>query len=61
LGMSYFLEDHGFAIRATGSWGNKGVVRAALNRMAVRRGFFGSLRNEKDFPVAIWVMAARPQ
>jgi SAM-dependent methyltransferase len=60
LGMSYFLQDHGFTIRATGSWGNKGVVRAALNRLAVRRGFFGSLRNEKDFPVAIWVMAERP-
>jgi SAM-dependent methyltransferase len=61
LGMSNFLEDHGFTIRTTGSWGNRSVVRAAMNRMAVRRGFFGSLRNEKDFPVAIWVMAARPE
>jgi len=25
------------------------------------RGFFGSLRNEKQFPVAIWVLAAKPQ
>lgn len=61
LGMSYFLEECGFdrETMITGSWGNRSCVKANLKTWA-RRGWFGSLSNEKDFPVQVWALAEKP-
>jgi SAM-dependent methyltransferase len=60
LGMKYFLAECGFPIERiqTWSWGNRDCVKANLNRWA-RRGWFGSLRNEPNFPVTVWVLACK--
>lgn len=60
-GMKYFLAECGFPLEdtITGSWGNRACVKANFSRWA-RRGWFGSLRNEPDFPVAVWALARKP-
>ena len=58
LGMKHFLDECGFpwdGIKAA-SWGNRACVKANFNCWA-RRGWFGSLRNEPDFPVVVWALA----
>lgn len=55
LVVSGFSEE-GLHIDA---WGNRACVKANLGRWA-RRGWFGSLENEPDFPVAVWALARRP-
>jgi SAM-dependent methyltransferase len=59
-GMKYFLAECGFPLErtVTGSWGNRACVKANFTRWA-RRGWFGSLRNEPDFPVAVWALAQK--
>ena len=59
-GLSFFLQEAGFEERniQVGSWGNRACVRANLARWR-KRGFFGSLRNEPDFPVMVWAFAQR--
>lgn len=57
-GLSYFLQECGFpeeGIR-TGSWGNRACLVANLTKWR-KRGFFGSLANEPDFPVMVWAFA----
>jgi SAM-dependent methyltransferase len=58
MGMQYFLADAGFPLERirTGSWGNRQCVKANFSKWA-RRGWFGSLKNEPDFPVAVWALA----
>ena len=60
-GMKYFLAESGFPLEntRTGSWGNRACVKANFNRWA-RRGWFGSLKNEPNFPVAVWALAQKP-
>lgn len=59
-GLSYLLQECGFAagdIR-TDSWGNRRCV--ASNFKAWRkRGFFGSLANEPNYPVMVWAFARK--
>lgn len=59
-GLRHFLAECGFPLERirTGSWGNRACVRANFRRW-VRRGWFGSLANEPDFPVAVWALAPR--
>jgi SAM-dependent methyltransferase len=59
-GLSYLLQEGGFAADAieTNSWGNRSCVKANLNRWR-RRGPFGSLRNERKFPVMVWAWATK--
>jgi SAM-dependent methyltransferase len=59
-GIRYFLMECGFPEDGivTGSWGNRACVKANFNRWA-RRGWLGSLRNEPDFPVAVWALARK--
>jgi SAM-dependent methyltransferase len=61
-GMKYFLAECGFTLEdvRTGSWGNLSCVKANLkpNRWA-RRGWFGSLRNDPNFPVTVWAFAKK--
>ena len=59
-GLKHFLAESGFPIEdiQTGAWGNRACVRANFRRW-VRKGWLGSLRNEPDFPVAVWALARR--
>lgn len=61
IGLRHFLAECGFALEGirTGSWGNRACVRANFKTWA-RRGWFGSLTNEPDFPVAVWALATKP-
>jgi len=59
-GLRFLLQECGFAdedIQAD-SWGNRSCVRGNLNRWR-RRGFFGSLENEPDYPVMVWAFARK--
>jgi SAM-dependent methyltransferase len=60
LGMRYFLAECGFPLETirTSQWGNRSCVKANFNHWA-RRGWFGSLRNEANFPVVVWALAQR--
>lgn len=61
-GLSYLLQECGFAeddIR-THSWGNRRCLKANLTAWR-KRGFFGSLANEADFPVMVWAFAKRAE
>jgi SAM-dependent methyltransferase len=59
-GMKYFLAECGFPIDSiqTDSWGNRACVKANFHKWS-RRGWFGSLKNEPDFPVAVWALARK--
>ena len=61
-GLKHFLAEGGFPLEqtVTGAWGNRACVKANFTRWA-RRGWFGSLRNEADFPVTVWALARKPQ
>jgi len=60
-GLSCLLQSAGFRKEdiKTDSWGNRSCVKANLNKWA-QRGFFGSLKNEPEFPVEVWAFAQRP-
>ncbi len=60
-GIKYFLAECGFPLEdtVTDSWGNRACVKANFSHWA-RRGWFGSLRNEPEFPVAVWALARKP-
>lgn len=59
-GMKYFLAECGFPMESikTWSWGNRACVKANFKRWA-RRGWFGSLKNEPDFPIVVWALAQK--
>ncbi|WP_342167391.1 class I SAM-dependent methyltransferase [Methylobacterium sp. SD21] len=59
-GLSYLLQECGFAaedIHAK-SWGNRACVTGNFRKWR-KRGFFGSLKNEPDFPVMVWAFARK--
>ncbi len=61
-GLTYLLEEAGFPhehIQAD-AWGNRACLKANLSGWR-KRGFFGSLRNETNFPVMVWAFATKPQ
>jgi SAM-dependent methyltransferase len=60
-GLSCLLQECGFeaAMIETHSWGNRRCLVANLARWR-RRGWFGSLKNEPDFPVMVWAFAQKP-
>ena len=57
-GLGYFLEECGFdpAGITTDAWGNRACLKANLTAWR-KRGLFGSLTNEPDFPVVVWAFA----
>lgn len=59
-GLFHFLEECGFPGDGieTASWGNRSCVKANFTRWR-RRGFFGSLRNEPQFPCQVWAFAQK--
>ncbi|MFQ5659343.1 MAG: methyltransferase domain-containing protein [Gammaproteobacteria bacterium] len=60
-GIKYFLAECGFDIRhvRTGSWGNRACVRANFSVWMPYRRLFHSLRNDPEFPVAVWALARK--
>jgi SAM-dependent methyltransferase len=61
-GIKYFLGECGFDEDKiiTGAWGNRSYVRRHLWwPWGPRRGFFGSLKNQPDFPVVVWAFAQK--
>lgn len=61
-GLSCFLQEAA-AFPETNikvsAWGNLACVKANLTRWR-KRGFFGSLRNEPEYPVMVWAFAMKP-
>jgi SAM-dependent methyltransferase len=59
-GLSYFLQEAGFPAGGITSegWGNRACLKANLTRWR-KRGFFGSLKNEPEFPVMVWAFARK--
>lgn len=57
-GLSHLLQEAGFPASGirTESWGNRACAKANFHRWR-KRGFFGSLSNEPDFPVMVWALA----
>lgn len=61
-GLSYLLQECGFEAHniETGAWGNRSCLKANLTSWR-KRGFFGSLKNEPDYPVMVWAFARKPE
>lgn len=59
-GLSYLLQECGFAAKDIDAkaWGNRACVVGNFHKWR-KRGFFGSLRNEPDFPVMVWAFARK--
>lgn len=59
-GLSFFLQECGFPESGimTDSWGNRACVVANFKTWR-KRGFFGSLQNEPNFPVMVWAFAQK--
>lgn len=59
-GLSCLLQEGGFRPEdiETRSWGNRACVVGNFSRWR-KRGFFGSRRNEPNFPVMVWAYARR--
>jgi 2-polyprenyl-3-methyl-5-hydroxy-6-metoxy-1,4-benzoquinol methylase len=57
LGLRYLLNECGFPIVETGSWDNQSCVRASFRRWVRYVPWRHSLRNEPNFPVAVWAFA----
>lgn len=59
-GLSYLLQECGFeaANIRTESWGNRSCLKGNLTRWR-KRGFFGSLKNEADYPIMVWAFAKK--
>ncbi len=60
-GLKYFLAECGFDLHEirTGSWGNRACALANLVGSPSYRPGVHSLKNEPDFPVAVWALARR--
>lgn len=60
-GLRYFLAECGWDLKCiqSGSWGNRAYIKAHMDGTWPRRGILGSLKNEPDWPVAVWAFAQR--
>jgi SAM-dependent methyltransferase len=59
-GLFCLLEEAGFPadLIRTKAWGNRACIKANLEHWR-KRGFFGSLKNEPEFPVMVWAFAQK--
>ena len=61
-GLRYFLAECGFELEQviTGSWGNRSCVKANLRpNHWESRGWRSFLKNEREYPVAVWAIAKK--
>ena len=61
LGIKYLFSESGFKLEriTTGSWGNRSCVVANFNGWARWIPFVHSLKNEKEFPITVWIFAQK--
>jgi SAM-dependent methyltransferase len=59
-GMRHLLAEAGFDLEdiRTGSWGNRACAKLNFRKFSPR-GWTRSLKNEPDFPVAVWALARK--
>lgn len=59
-GLSFLLQEAGFEAECirTDQWGNRACLKANLVKWR-KRGFFGSLKNEPNYPVMVWAFAQK--
>ena len=62
LGLRHLLAECGFELEQiqTGSWGNRGSVRASFRSWRSYVPWLHSLKNEKHFPQVVWALARKP-
>ena len=60
-GLKYFLAECGFPLERiqVGAWGNRACAITNLYRFVAYRPRVHSLKNEPDFPVAVWALAQK--
>jgi SAM-dependent methyltransferase len=61
VGIRHLLAEGGFDIDriATGSWGNRACVRSNFLRWTIYNRWLHSLKNEPDYPIAVWALARK--
>ena len=61
-GMSYLLQDCGFAAEniKTESWGNRACLKANLKKWRMY-GWYRPLRNQPNYPIMVWAFARKPE
>jgi len=62
-GIRYFLAECGFPLECvtTGSWGNRACVEATFRQeFTLFNRYLHSLRNEPEYPIAVWAVARAP-
>jgi SAM-dependent methyltransferase len=61
-GLRHFLEECGFPLEGivSGSWGNRDCVVGNFEDWLYYNRWLHSLKNEPDFPVAVWALASKP-
>ena len=62
LGLAHLLAECGFPIEhvQTGSWGNRGSVKASFRSWRSYIPWLHSLKNEPNFPQVVWALARKP-
>ena len=60
-GLNHLLQQVGFEKKdiIVGQWGNKSAVKANFHRWVKYNPFKHSLKNEEEFPVAVWAFAQK--
>lgn len=60
-GLKYFLAECGFPLGQirTGSWGNRTCIIANFRSWVRYRPWLHSLKNEAQFPIVVWALAAK--
>lgn len=61
-GLRYLLEDCGFPLDSivTSSWGNRACIAATFRKeYRLFNRYLHSLKNEPDFPMVVWALAAK--
>lgn len=63
LGLRYLLAEGGFPLDDVdaGAWGNRACIKANFSRWKWWNRRTDSLRNEPDFPIAVWAFGRKPR
>ena len=59
FGLEQFLNESGFPLVETGSWGNRRCIRANFSEWVTYVPWRHSLRNEPNFPIHVWAFARK--
>lgn len=61
-GLCHFLDECGFPLESivSGSWGNRDCIVGNFEAWPYYNRWVHSLKNEPEFPVVVWALAAKP-